>query len=100
MSGYVLSGEALGELDDIWVYIAQDDIDAADGWIAKLLDACDLLARNPLAGHTRKDLTEDSVLFWPVGKYLIICRILEGSIEIVAVTQGARDIPAYLRRRS
>ena len=93
MSAYVLSGEALAELDEIWRYIAQDDIGAADDWIAKLLDACDLLARNPLAGHRRKDLTEDALLFWPVGKYLIIYRTLEDSIEGVAVTQGPATSP-------
>lgn len=100
MSHYVLSSEALAELDEIWGYIARDDMEAADRWIAKLLDACELLACNPLAGHTRKDLTEDSFLFWPVGKYLIIYRVLEDAIEILAVTQGARDIPIYLRRRT
>jgi plasmid stabilization system protein ParE len=100
MSRYVLSSEALAELDEIWVYIAQDDIEAADRWIAKLLEACEMLARNPLAGHIRKDLTERSILFWPVGKYLVIYRTLENAIEILAVTQGARDIPSYLRRRT
>lgn len=59
-----------------------------------------MLAHNPRTGHTREDLAESSVLFWPVGKYLIIYRILEDSIEIVAVTQGSRDIPTYLRRRT
>lgn len=100
MSGYVLSSEALIELDEIWEYIARDDVEAAERFVAKLLDACELLARNPLAGHTRKDLTESSFLFWPVGKYLIIYRILENSIEIVAVSQGTHDIPSYLRRRT
>lgn len=100
MSRYFLSSEALAELDDIWEYIARDDIEAASRWIARLLDACEMLARNPLAGHTRKDLTERSLRFWSVGEYLILYRILEDAIEIVAVTQGARDIPSYLRRRS
>ena len=99
MSHYVLSSEALAELDDIWAYIAQDDVEAAERWIAKLLDACELLARNPLAGHTREELTESSFRFWPVDKYLIIYRVLGDAIEIVAVTQGSRDIPSYLRRR-
>ena len=50
-------------------------------------------------GHTRKDLTQYPVLFWPVGSYLIIYRAGRSPIEIVAVTQGSRDIPAFLRRR-
>jgi hypothetical protein len=49
--------------------------------------------------HKREDLTTYPVLFWPVGAYLIIYRITSGPLEIVAVTQGARDIPAFLQRR-
>ena len=49
--------------------------------------------------HRREDLTSFPVLFWPVGAYLIIYRVEGHPIEIVAVTQGSRDIPAFLRRR-
>lgn len=100
MSGYVLSPEADQDLDDIWEYIAADDIEAADSWDAKLRDACAMLGRNPHAGHRRKDLTNTSLLFWPVGRYLIMYRALKEKIEIVAVSQGTRDIPSYLRRRT
>ena len=100
MSRYILSSEALLELDDIWGFIARDDVEAADRWIARLLDACEMLALNPRAGHTRKDLSDKPILFWPVGAYLVIYQILGESIQIVAVTQGARDIPSYLRRRT
>lgn len=47
----------------------------------------------------REDLTEYPVLFWPVGVYLIIYRAERRPVEIVAVTQGSRDIPSFLRRR-
>jgi toxin ParE1/3/4 len=100
MSRYVLSSEALLELDEIWGYIAQDDIEAADRWIAKLLDACQILARNPRMGHSRAEIADRSVQFWPVGAYLIVYRIFEDHIDIVGITQGARDIPSYLRRRN
>jgi len=50
-------------------------------------------------GQKREDLTTYTVLFWPVGAYLIIYRAGRRPIEIVAVTQGSRDIPASLRRR-
>lgn len=99
MSGYVLGADAALDLDDIWEYIAQDDVDAADRWIAKLYDAFEALARTPGMGHRREDLTEYPVLFWPVGAYLIIYRAERRPVEIVAVTQGSRDIPGFLRRR-
>ena len=49
--------------------------------------------------HKRDDLTAFPVLFWPVGSYLIVYRAEHRPIEIVAVTQGSRDIPVFLRRR-
>ncbi len=50
-------------------------------------------------GHTRKDLTDHQVLFWPVGAYLIVYRLKSNLVEITAVTHGARDIPAFLSER-
>ena len=98
MIEYVLSAGAEHDLDEIWEYIAHDNIDAADRWIGKLFDAFDTLARNPGMGHKREDLTAYPVFFWPVAAYLVIYRIKSKRIEIVAVTQGARDIPSFLRR--
>jgi plasmid stabilization system protein ParE len=99
VSDYVLSVDANFDLDDIWEYIAADNIDAADHWIEKLFGAFEALGRTPGMGHRREDLTSYSVLFWPVGAYLIIYRAGRHPIEIVAVTQGSRDIPAFLSRR-
>ena len=98
MSGYVLSREADRDLDDLWYYIAQDSVDAADRLVHKLLDAFDGLGRNPGIGHKRKDLTKHEVLFWPVGNYLVIYRAGRRPIQIVAVVHGSRDIPTFLRR--
>jgi len=100
MKEYVLSTGAELDLDEIWEYIAQDNIDAADRWIGKLFDAFEALARNPGMGHKREDLTAYPILFWPVGAYLILYRVQSERIEIVAVTQRARDIPSFLRQRT
>lgn len=100
MNDYILSDHARQEIKEIWDFIAQDDLDAADRWTIKLIEVFHLLARNPRIGHTRKDLTGNQVLFWPVGKYLIIYRPRGDDIEILAVTQGSRDIPSFLRRHS
>jgi len=100
MNEYVLSAGAELDLDEIWDYIAHDHIDVADRWIGKLFDAFVALARTPGMGHKREGLTEYPVLFWPVGAYLILDRVQKRFIEIVAVTQGARDIPSFLRQRA
>ena len=99
MNGFVLSVDAESDLDEVWEYIAADNIDAADRWIGKLFDAFETLGQTPGIGHRREDLTSYRVLFWPVGGYLVIYRADRRPIEIVAVTQGSRDIPAFLSRR-
>ena len=99
MKEYVLSTGAELDLDEIFEYIAQDNVAAADRWIGRLFDAFDKLARNPGMGHKLNGLTTYPVLFWPVGAYLIIYRVQSELIEIVAVTQGARDIPSFLCQR-
>jgi antitoxin ParD1/3/4/toxin ParE1/3/4 len=96
---YILGADAVVDLESIWEYIAADSIDAADRWIAKLFDGFESIAAMPGIGHSRKDLTEFPILFWTVGAYLIIYRSNGQAVEIVAVTQGSRDIPSFLRRR-
>jgi plasmid stabilization system protein ParE len=51
-------------------------------------------------GHKRPDLTSHAVLFWPVGAYVILYRVRNKRVEIVAITQGARDIPSFLEHRT
>ena len=87
-------------MDALQLMLKGDNIDAADRWVGKLFDAFAALARTPGMGHKREDLTEYPVLFWPVGAYLIIYRVQIDFIEIVAVTQGARSIPSFLRQRA
>jgi len=96
---YVLSEDADRDLNGIWEYIAEDNVDAADHWISRLFDAFDAIAATPGIGHKREDLTPHLVLFWPVGAYLVIYRAAGRAVEIVAVSQGARDIPTFLHRR-
>jgi plasmid stabilization system protein ParE len=100
MSKYVLTAEADQDLKDIWDYIAEDDVEAADRWDSKLRHAFEMLACTPQAGHSRTDLTDLVVLFWPVAAYLIIYRVVHERVEILAITQGARDIPSFLHTRS
>jgi len=100
MKKYVLSAAADRDLDAIWGYIAQDNVDAADRWIDKLFAAFASLAENPGMGHSREDLTPYPVRFWPVASYLVLYRVQTERIEILAVTQGSRDIPAFLNLRA
>ena len=99
MNRYLISSDADRDLSEIWEYIAADRLDDADRWIEKLFDAFAALAQHPNLGHRREDLTPYSVLFWPVGSYLIIYRLAPTGLQIVAVTHGSRNIPAFLNQR-
>ncbi len=99
MTHYVLAPEAELDLNEIWEYIAQDSISAADRWIEKLEAAFDLLAGAPGLGHTRVDWTDYPLRFWPVGACIAIYRVQAERVEIVALTQGSRNIPTFLDRR-
>jgi plasmid stabilization system protein ParE len=95
---YVLSIGSELDLDQIWEFIAQDNFDAADRWVQKIFESFAALPRNPGMGHSRRDLTEYPVLFWPVGAYLIIYREQNELVVVIAVTQGARDVPSFLHK--
>ena len=47
MSAYVLSEDAGFDLDEVWEYIAQDNLEAADRWIVKLFDTFEAIAQSP-----------------------------------------------------
>ena len=51
MSGYILSVDADFDLDEIWEYIATDNIDAGDHWIGRLFDAFEALGQAPGIGR-------------------------------------------------
>ncbi len=99
MSAYVLSPDALQDLQDIWDFISLDNANAADQLEDDFFSAFEKLARQPRIGHTRTDLTERAVRFWPEGSYLIVYRELTETLQIVAVLHGSRDIPEVLRKR-
>ena len=85
------------DLDDIWDYIAQDNQDAADGFIDLLREKCQLLAETPEMGRERPEIT-DGVRSFPVGNYQIFYQIRDGELVIVRVLSGYRDIPALFSK--
>jgi plasmid stabilization system protein ParE len=93
MKRFKLSPEAASDLHEIWAYIAEDSLKAARKVRLSLFDACKLLAENPSIGHSREDLIDQPVLFWPVGSYLIIYDPRTKPLAVVRVVHGARDVP-------
>jgi toxin ParE1/3/4 len=92
MKQYRVSDAARADLDDIWFYIAQDDPDAADGFIRAIVSRFPALASMPYLGRAREELSAGLRSF-PVQKYVIFYRAREDGVEIVRVLSGARDLP-------
>jgi toxin ParE1/3/4 len=90
LTRYLLSEDAVRDLDGIWAYIAANNVDAADRSIAKLFDAFDAVGDTPGIGHKREDLTAYPVLFWPVDAYLVIYRATSNPVESGRNARSAR----------
>jgi plasmid stabilization system protein ParE len=71
MSGYAFHPDARGDLDEIWHYIAADNLDAADRVITEILDAIRAVVPFPHSGHRCPDLTARPLRFLIVREYLI-----------------------------
>jgi antitoxin ParD1/3/4 len=99
MSLYLLTPQAEDDLFDIWSYIAQDNLDAANRVEAQIYAACAFLASTPQAGHVRLDLTDRSVRFWTLphfSHYVIVYDPACQPLQIIRILHGARDIPRRL----
>lgn len=55
------------------------------------------VSRNPGAGHSRPDLTNAPVKFWPVFSYLIVYDPLVKPLWVVRVLHGRRDVEGVLK---
>jgi len=81
------------DLEDIWRYIANDSLSAADHLIDRIEEKCQLRATNPEMGQPRPELAPGLRSF-SVGNYVVFYRPIEGGIEVARVVHGARDVDA------
>ena len=68
MSAYAFHPQAVADLDEIWEYIAAENIDAADRVIEDIHRAITMLASAPHIGYQRPELTSRPVRFHVVRK--------------------------------
>jgi plasmid stabilization system protein ParE len=102
MTPFSFHPEALGDLDEIWEYIAGDNLDAADRVIDEIEETIQILSGHPEMGHVRHDLTSRPIRFHPVRDLLIAYAPEEKPILVLAVLHGHRNpriIAALLRAR-
>ena len=100
---YQVTPRALDDIDDIWNYIAQDSPDAATRVEEAIVAACESLARHPLLGSRRSDITPLPVRFWAVTRFpnfIVVYRPDTKPLQIVAVLHGKRNLKTVLEEAS
>jgi plasmid stabilization system protein ParE len=90
VSAYSFHPEAFADLKEIWDFIAQESVDAADRVLDEIERAIDMLVNNPHAGHLRPDLNTRTLRFWLVRSYLI-AYAAENPLLIVGILHGRRS---------
>ncbi|HPO12622.1 MAG TPA: type II toxin-antitoxin system RelE/ParE family toxin [Candidatus Hydrogenedentes bacterium] len=94
---YRLSPAAQKDMDDLWLFIARDNISAADHFISKVMDKFSKIAAHPNLGRVCEEVGKDFQRF-PVDAYVIFYRIKPKFIEIVRILHSARDIESILKK--
>lgn len=93
MSGYRLTASAEADLDDILEFIAgRDGIDRALHVYNAFVEAFERLSDAPRIGTRKPDLTDDSIRWWPVFRFLVVYEAEREPIDILRVIHGARDL--------
>jgi toxin ParE1/3/4 len=97
---YVLAPEAALDLVEIWRYIKKEgSVEIANHVESVIRDKIVFLAKNPGAGHWRKNLTDEAVRFFPVYSYLIVYRPETTPLQVVSILHGRRDVEQLLKDR-
>lgn len=96
---YLLTPRAIHDLDTIWNYIAQENPAAADRVQGAIFEEFDGLARHPLLGSKRTEITLLPVRFWVVRRYptyVVVYRPETKPLQILTVLHAMRDMKALL----
>ena len=99
-----LRPQALADLEQIFVYIAESDLDAADRFLLNFEKSVGLLADQPGLGSLPRFRKRElpGIRSWPVKGFrrvLIFYRFAEERIDIVRVLHTARDIAGIFEDR-
>ncbi len=99
MTPYQISAEAQDDLFEIWRRISQDSVDLANRIEGEFYSVFESLARMPRQGHTRKDLTNRPVLFFPLYSFLVVYQPDATPLRIMAAVRGKRNVKRILKAR-
>ena len=96
MKRFILTPRAQQDIYDIWEYIADDNLGAADRVLDALEKAMVELAKSPGLGHSREELSDQRHRFFLVYSYLIVYRHETKPLQIIRVLHAPRDVQSIL----
>lgn len=102
MAAYRFTPQATADLFEIWSYIAGDNNEAADRVETAICDACSFVARAPLSGKVRQNLTNRTLRFWTVQRfpnYVIVYRPGTQPLQIIRILHGKQNLQRVLGER-
>ncbi|MDX1949204.1 MAG: type II toxin-antitoxin system RelE/ParE family toxin [Rickettsiales bacterium] len=94
---YVLSKQALSDIDSIWLRIAKENIKAADSLTIEFYKVFEMLALFPLSGSLKPEFTNKYYRWFPVHNYWIAYIPDSSPIRIARVINSYRNIPYFFK---
>jgi toxin ParE1/3/4 len=92
---YRLTRQAEADVLEIWLYVAEDSIEAADRLVDRFTKTYEILAAQPHSG-TKLDRYRPGLRCFSVGDYAIFFTPTDDGIEVYRVLHGARNFEALL----
>ena len=92
---YRLTKQAEEDVRDIWLFVAADNIDAADNLVDHFTEIFEQLTTNPHMGKSQEKY-RPALRCFPVGRYLLFYSMKENVIEVYRVLHGARRLEDLL----
>lgn len=90
------SSAAKRDRQEIWLYIANDSVRAADDLIDLIMSVSQRAGDYPEAGQLRPDLA-DGIRAIPLGNYVIYYRLMPGYVYVLRILHAARNAKEVLR---
>ena len=86
------SPQAVLDLEDIADFIAEDNPQAAEAWVDRLVETAEGMAAHPKAGRVVPEVDDTHVREVLLGNYRIVYRVEPTRILVLTVIEGHRPL--------
>ena len=86
------------DLDEVWNRIAKESssTEVADRLLESIQNTCNRLRRSPYIGRKRDEDFGMGMRSHPSGNYIVFYKVKSGTVRVIRILHGKRDIPAIL----